>query len=168
MIPLPYMPSVSPRSEGFGSKAALLIFDKVLLGIVVLIVVTPLQQRLEALQKRHDRAVEIGDTVVNKALDQLATMTGEVLSYTAQVEERGKGSNVTVDDLVKSRARIDAAISLITAYVPTNAVTTAGKDLSDTVAALNQDVLEHPVAPVTKAQTDPVIQRHRALVTAVV
>lgn len=168
MTTLPYKPGQRLSPDGFRGKILLLVVDKLFLGAVILLALTPLQHRFEAMQKRHDRAVEIGDTVINKALDHVSTLTAEVMSYVAAVDAGKHGSKVKIDQLVQSRARIDTDISIMTAFVNTPEVVAAGKELSKAVADLNDEIMMAPATPIANDKIAAITQKHTSLVFAVV
>lgn len=165
---LPYEPARGPMLEqGFGGKVLLMIIDKILLGLAVLVILTPFQQRFESMQKRHDRAVEIGDTVINKTLEQLGTTTTDVMAYTAAVDANNQAVKIQREQFIQTRAKINAGISLLSAYLKTDTVTQAGVELYNAVANLNQELMTRPTGSIVDSP-NTIIAAHTKFTTAVV
>jgi|GEM_PF-4416540 len=127
--------------DGYFGKIVLLVLDKVLLGIVVIWLLTPMQQKLTALQQRHDKATRIADLVVDKSIETLGRLSVDVDQYTVAIRTRVRGSTRENAPLVESRARIEAEVATVSAYLPTPEVRQAGKDLEDVVRKLTVEAM---------------------------
>ena len=124
--------------DGWIGKALLMIIDKVLLATVVILLLDPLQAGMKHIQKRHDKATQIGDLLVDKALESLGRLGVAVADYTAAVQLRMRGGNVDAANLVAIRTKIDTEINMLRAYVGTPKVNESGMALASAVQDLNR------------------------------
>lgn len=131
--------------DGYFGKILLLLFDKLLLGAVVICLLTPVQHRLAAIQQRHDKATQIADLVVDKAIETLGRLSLDIDKYTAAIRTRVRGGDKDNVPLVESRAQIEAGIAALSAYLPALEVRDAGRDLAESVQQLTVDAMTQRV-----------------------
>ena len=155
--------------NGWIGKLLLAVLDKVGLAIVVILLLKPMEAGMQRVQQRHDKATQIGDLLVDKALESLGRLTTGVAEYTAAVQLRMRGGTVPAETLVALRTKIDTEINILRAYVGTDPVKLTGTELAAAVQLLNAKTLGNQLEPDQVApQVEDVTRRAHAFTTAVV
>ena len=129
------------HSESFGRKVSLLVLDKIFLGLIVLILLTPVQECFDARQKRHDRELQVANALVDKPLEVLGKTASDVGDFAAAIEAEQRSVPPENQKVIDARARIEGDLASLTAYQSEAEVVDASSKLLEAVRALYVPVL---------------------------